>query len=185
MGAAAGLEIDALDLEHAHAALAARGLHAHAAHEAGVGVELVLADPAVPHGVRLGDELREPGIQRILVERLVHVEVEPGVGGGDRAAVDRVRHERAQQVRGGVEAHVRSAARHVDPRLDRGARHEGRAHGLVGPGGGHVQDGAGVLGVLARVGDRQTDAVGGQEHPGIAGLATAERVEHGAVEHDA
>jgi DNA-binding GntR family transcriptional regulator len=52
VGAAAGLEVHAFDLQHAHPALAARRLHAHAAHQARVGIEFLFADPAVTHRVR-------------------------------------------------------------------------------------------------------------------------------------
>ena len=118
MRAAAGLKVHALDLQHAHPPQATRGLHAHAAHEAGVGVEFVLADPAVAYRVRLGHQAGEAGVQRVLVQRLAHVEVQPGMAGGDGAAIHRMRHQGAQQVRGGVKAHVRATALGVDAGRD-------------------------------------------------------------------
>ena len=42
----------------------------------------------------------------------------------------------------------------------------------------------GILG-LAGVGDRSSRAVGQHQHAAVAGLAAAERIEHGAIEHDA
>jgi hypothetical protein len=54
-----------------------------------------------------------------LVERLGHVEVDARVVGRDRAAIDRLRHQVAQQVRGGVKAHQALAARGVDAGCDR------------------------------------------------------------------
>ena len=54
---------------------------------------------------------------------------------------------------------------------------------------GHMHDvrGGPPLGVLAlaRVGDGQCRAIGAQQHAGIARLAAAQRVEHGAVQHHA
>src|SRR4051812_40956842 len=45
MGAAAGLKIDALDLDQANAARSARRLHRHGLHESRIGVELFIRDP--------------------------------------------------------------------------------------------------------------------------------------------
>ena len=182
MRAAAGLQVDALDLQHANAAESARGLHAHAAHQLRVGIELGLADPAVAHRVRPGHQTRDAGAQRLLVQRLCHVEIQPRVAGGDRAAVHRVGNERAQQVCGGVKAHVGAAALGVDARRQPRARRKGRQ---VRARSRHVGDVARPLLVLARVGDDQHRAVGRRQRAGIARLAAAQRVEHGAVEDDA
>jgi cytochrome c556 len=46
-----------------------------------VGVELVFADPAMAHRVRFGHQARDAGRQRLLVERLAHVEVQPRIVG--------------------------------------------------------------------------------------------------------
>src|SRR3954447_9416793 len=77
MGAAAGLEVDALDLDEAHAAGAARRLHRHGLDERRVGVELLVVDPALGDGRGAGDErvellgklgLVEPGLRDVEVE---------------------------------------------------------------------------------------------------------------------
>ncbi len=184
MRAAAGLQVHAFDLEHTHAPRAARWLHAHAAHQLRVGVELGFADPAVAHRVRFGHQAGNAVSERLLVQRLVHVKVQPRVAGGDGAAVHRVRHQRAQQMRGGVETHVGAAAFGVDGRHHACAGHERRQQRRqVGAGRRHMQNVARSRRVLARVGEGQHGARSRGQRSGITRLATAQRVEHRAVEH--
>ena len=185
MRATTRLHVHAFDLEHADAALASRGLHAHAAHQLRVGVELGLADPAVAHRVRFGDQARDAGAQGFLVQRLVHVEIQPRVAGGDRAAIDRVRYQRAQQMGGGVEALVGLAFGFINHRQDMGT---GNDAPRLAASRGHMHNAAGHAfdhGSFARVGDGDFKAIFETQHTAVTGLATAERVEHGAVEHDA
>jgi hypothetical protein len=176
--AAARLQIDTIDLDEAHAAGAAGRLHAHAAHQLRVRIELGVGDPAGGDRRGCGDQLGQALVQRLLVEQLVHVEVEPRVLRGDRAAVHRMRHQRTQQVRAGMEAPVRLAARDVDARAD---GHAGCQCGRIGRLGQQVQD-LPRLRALARVDHRQRSPVGQLQHAGVAGLPSALRVEHRAVQ---
>jgi hypothetical protein len=66
------------------------------------------------HRVRCGHQRGDGGGQRILVQRIGHVEVQARVVGRDRAAVDQLRHHMAQQVGGGVKPHQPVAPRPVD-----------------------------------------------------------------------
>src|SRR6476619_8522762 len=103
MGAAAGLEVDALDLDEAHAAGAARRLHRHGLDEGRIGVELRVGDPALADGCVAGDERVELLGQLGLVEPgLGNVEVEPAVALDDGAAGDRVGQHDAQEMERGV-----------------------------------------------------------------------------------
>jgi hypothetical protein len=176
--AAARLQVDAVDFHHAHTAVPARRLHAHAAHQLRIGVELGLADPAVAHRMAFADQPRQALRQRLLVEGLGHEEVEPRVVGGDRASVDRVRHQRAQQMRHGVKAHVAVPPLPVDLGGHLGADRQRRQ---IGIGGAQMRDLA-RLRALARVDDAHFDTAVGAQHTGVTCLSTAERVEHRAVE---
>src|SRR5690242_2449072 len=106
VGAAAGLQVHAVDLEEADAPHAARRLDRHRAHELRLGVELRVRDPDRPDVVRLVDQAGELALEVLPVEGIDHVEIEPRVAGGDRAAVRLVRHDRAEEVGRRVEAHV-------------------------------------------------------------------------------
>jgi hypothetical protein len=151
----------------ATAAESARRLHAHAAHQARVGVEFVLADPAVVHGVRFGHQPRQSAGEFVLFERLGHVEVEPRIVGSDRAAVHRMRHQRAQQVRGRVKAHVAVAPLPVEDRFDFLARLQGRLAGRR-----DVQDLAFITGLMSLM-------------PAALGLPMTDILAHIAVASDA
>src|SRR5215208_4883662 len=119
MGAAAGLEVDALDLDEAHAAGAARRLHRHGLDEGGVGVELRVGDPALADGGVAGDERVQLLGQVGLVEPgLGNVEVEPAVALADGAAGDREGQHDAQEMERGVDAHALVTPLPVDRRRD-------------------------------------------------------------------
>ena len=83
MGAAAGLQVDAVDVDQAHAAGAARRLHAHAAHQRGIGIEFGIGNPAVPHRMRLCHQSCHSRCERFPVEGLSHVKVEPRIARRD------------------------------------------------------------------------------------------------------
>jgi hypothetical protein len=180
MGAAAGLQIDAFDLEHAHPPQAARRLDAHAAHQTGVGIELGFRNPALADRVRLVDQARQARIQRLLVERRSHVEVQARVIGGDRTTVDRLRNQRAQQVRGGMKAHVPLPARHVDLSSDRRSDAQERQQRLL-PGGRQVQNLARER-TLAGIEDLQLATVRQDQQASVTGLAATQRIENRAIE---
>src|SRR4051794_40907720 len=87
MRAAAGLEVDALDLDQAHAARAARRLDRHGLDEVRVGVELLVRDPACGHRRVAEDELVQLLRQLDLVEPgFWDVEVEAPVAIADGPA---------------------------------------------------------------------------------------------------
>jgi hypothetical protein len=178
VGAAAGLQVDALHFHQAHAARSARGLHAHAAHQAGLASNSASVIQRVAHRMGGSHQAGDAGGERVLVERLGHVEVQPGVAGGDAAAVHRVRHQGAQQVRGGVEAAVRLAPVGID-----GGHHRlaGGPARQVGARRHQVQD-LPRLGALAGVDDDQARAVGALQPAGVTRLAATLRVEHRAVQ---
>src|SRR5258706_1758232 len=67
----AGLQVDAIDLEQAHAAHAARWLHRHGAHEIRLGLELRVGDPDGAHVVRLRDQARQLALEVLAVERVI------------------------------------------------------------------------------------------------------------------
>ena len=133
-----------------------------------VGIQFHFADPAVTHRMGFGHQARQSGIQRFLVQRLVGVEVQPGVGRRDRTAVHRERHQRTQQVRGGVKAPVRLTARRIHFGPHPRARREGRQIGVRRR---HVHDQPGLVRVLARIGHQQLRAAGGRQRAGVARLA--------------
>src|SRR4051812_9874912 len=87
--AAAGLQVDALDLEQPDAALTGRRLHRHGAHQLRPRRQLVVGDPARPNGMVLDDQPVECLLDRGPVElRTGHVEVEPAAPVADLAAGD-------------------------------------------------------------------------------------------------
>ena len=107
MRAATGLHVHAFDVEHAHAAQATRGLHAHAAHELRVGIEFFFADPTLAHGVSLGHQARDACADGLFVERLGHVKVQTRITGSDGTTVHWVRDQGAKQVCCRVKAAMR------------------------------------------------------------------------------
>ena len=154
-----------------------RGGFTHRAHQVGLRVELLVGDPHGAHVVAARDQARQLALEVLAVERLDHVEIQPCVLRRDRAAVGLVRDDGAQQVGGGVEAHVAVAALPVD------------AHGDVFThsrqllaGRGHVKDGGAFA--LHRIGDRDLPPIRAHQNAGVTRLAAAARIEHAAVEDD-
>ena len=182
--AAARLQVDAAvlaDDDEAHAAGAHRRLDRQGAHQARIGLQLGVADPAVADGVIGGDQRVELARQRVLVDRgwVLDVEIEPAVVGVDLAAGDGELHQRAQQMQAGVHAHQPVARVPVEHDAD----------ALAGCGeraalGRDVHD-AGLVGVVDGGGDRAAAAALQLDQPLVAGLPAGGRVEHGAVEDDA
>ena len=120
MRAAAGLQVDAVDLDEPHAAGAARRLDGHGLDEVGIGVELLVGDPALATGRVAGDQLVELLRELALVEPgFGNVEVEPAVAVADGAARHRIGQHDAEQMQGRVDAHARVAPLPVEPRRDR------------------------------------------------------------------
>ena len=194
MRAATGLQVDrwrvgfAADADGADAPGAAWGLHAHAFDQRGVRVQFFIADRGHGEWVRGSHQGGDGGGQLLLVQRVCHRKVQPRVVGRDGAAVDQLRHHMAQQVAGGVQAHHAVAALPVDAGGDSRARRELR-HAVFLPGGGDVNDVAGGVAVgvlaLAGVGNGDLCAVCQHQHAAVTGLAAAQGVEHGLVQHDA
>ena len=107
MRAAAGLQIEAGDLDQPHAAGAHRRLHRHGLDQAGIGFELGVADPAAGDRGIAGDHLVDLCRDRVLVEAgFRNVEVEPAFAVADRAAGDGIRQHGGQQMQRGVHAHA-------------------------------------------------------------------------------
>src|SRR5579883_3283670 len=115
MRAAAGLQIDAGDLDEAHAPAAAGRLDRHRAHQFGPLGQLFVADPARGDRMRLGDQSVEPRADRLPVEaRSGYVEIEPAVAVADLPAGHRPGNDAAQEVQAGVHAHQPIAPLPVD-----------------------------------------------------------------------
>jgi hypothetical protein len=130
--------------------------------------------------VALGEQFVEPGGDRFLVEaRAGHVEVEPAPPVADRPAGHRAGHHRTQQMQAGVHAHQPVAALPIDLGGDRGARLGQRRARL-----GDMDHRVGRV-TLHRIDDRDRRPVGQPQHPAIAGLSAAGRIEHGAIKRDA
>src|SRR5215216_5797362 len=179
MRAAAGLEVDALDLDEAHAAGAARRLHRHGLDEGGVGVELRVGDPTLADRRVAFDERVELLGQLGLVEPgLRNVEVEPAVAVADGAAGDRVGQYDAQEVERGVHPHPGVAPVPVERGRDLIARRHVPV--LVGR---QMQDG-GAVRPVDRVRDRDRGPVRPRQGADVARLPAALGIEDGAVEHD-
>src|SRR6266404_2777280 len=180
MRAAAGLQVDAFDLEQPDPSLAGRRLHRHGADQLGPRRQLLVGDPARPHRMILGDEAIDAGGDLLAVELAVgQVEIQPTLAVADLAAGDVAGHHGGQEVQAGVHAHQPVAAVPVDPRDDLGA--DRRQYGI---GDRDVPDAVGGI-ALDRVDDGDRPAVGQPQRPGVARLAAAGGIEHGAVEHDA
>ena len=130
--------------------------------------------------MRLGHQTGDASRERVFVQRLGHVEVQPGIACGDGAAVHGVRHQGAQQVRGGVKAHVRAAALGIDARRKARSRYQASR---INARRQQVGNGPGPVLVLAGVGHRHLLPIGQTQHASIAGLSPAQRIEHGAVQH--
>ena len=184
VGAAAGLQIHSLDVEHPHPPPPTRRRDRHGAYEGGVRIELLFADPARVHGVILVHEPVEPRGEVLLVEgALGEVEVEPAAAVPDGAAGHRGRDEGAQQVQAGMYPHEPIPAVPVDAGGDLGAGEIGAGRAGAGRCLGHVDDLAGGA-ALAGVDDPDGGPVGEGQLAAVARLAAAERVEDGAVEAD-
>src|SRR5581483_5977683 len=166
--AATGLQVDARDLEQPHAPFAARRRHRHGLDELGMCVELRIGDPARARvdgalyqivqlaGDLIGDETAH-----------IDVEIEMRLVFADAPAGHRCLHHRAQQMQRGMQPHQTMAALPVELRFD-GAPDGGRGAGLE-----HMEHA--IRGcAFARI-----EYSPGPEAPGIAGLAAAERIEHG------
>ncbi len=180
MRAAAGLQVDAGDLEQADAALARRRLHRHGAHQLGLGGELRIGDPLGLDRMVLGNEGVDLGFDLILVERAVgQIEVEPSLAVADLPAGDAAGHHRRHQMQARMHAHVTIAPRPVDGRLDLGTDLRRRLSGCR-----DMHD-LTRLGALAGIGDGDGAAIGKRQGSGIARLAAARGIEDGAVEVDA
>ena len=92
MGSAARLEVEADDLDQPHAAGSGRRLDRHGLDQAGIGGELLVADPARAHLGVGGDQRVEARFDFGLVDdRLARIEIEPPLAVPDRAAGDRDR----------------------------------------------------------------------------------------------
>ena len=110
---------------------AARRLHRHALDQRRIGVQFLVGDRAHRDRKAGRDQAGDALGQRFLVQRIGHVEVQPRIVGRDRAAVDQLRHQVAQQVGRGVKAHQPVAALPVDPRRDAVAGLDARQQGLL------------------------------------------------------
>jgi hypothetical protein len=171
MRAAAGLQVDARDVEQAHAPLAARRRDRHGAHQLRPRIELRVGDPdRARRGVR-AHELVHARLDLVL-HQLLHldVEVEVRLVLADAAAGHRRLHRGAQEVQRRVQAHQAMATVPVERQIDlgadggRGARFEQMQYRVA-------------RGAFARV-----DHAPIADAPGVAGLAAAHRVEDRAVE---
>jgi hypothetical protein len=85
-------------------------------------------------------------------------------------------------MRGGVKAPMGQATHGVDARRDPSADYE---PGQVGAHRSDMRNGTWVLFVFSGVDDGDRAAVGQRQCAGIACLPAAQRIEHGAVQHDA
>ena len=91
MGAAAGLQIDhgfgSPDLNQPHSPCAGRRLHRHRLDQAGIGGQFGIADPAVAdRQIPLDQRVELTLDDQFILGRVGHVEIEPPLFGGDRAA---------------------------------------------------------------------------------------------------
>ena len=193
MRAAARLEVNrrhvavpvAANADGAHLAAAAWGLHTHAFDEGGVGVQCGIGDGRDLHRQRLRHNGGQACVHRVFVDAVVGHKINTRLVGRDGAAVDQVRHQVAQHVRCGVQAHQPVAARPVNG----GGHAVAHLQGGGGAFGRHMQhQGQGLafcaLG-FAAVDDGDAAPIGRGQRARIARLAAAQRVEDGAVEHDA
>ena len=193
MRAAAGLQVDqrctafAADPNGADAPRAPGRLHAHAFDQGGVGVQLLIADRRYGERVGRRHQRGDGGGELLFVQRVGHRKVQPGVVGRDGAAIDQLRHHVTQQVRGGVQPHHAVAAFPIDAGGD-GSTGRELHQAVFLPGGGDVDDVAGGVAIgifaLAGVGNGDLRAVCQHQHAAVAGLAAAQGVEHGLVQHD-
>ncbi len=134
MSAATGLEVDQVgraNADGADAPAAARWLHRHALDQRRIGVEFFVRDGADADRVRRGHQRGNARIQRLLVQRLGHVEVQPCVLGRDGAAVDQLRHQVTQQMGGGVKTHQLVSPVPVDARRQRVAHRDSSGPSLL------------------------------------------------------
>ncbi len=177
MGAAAGLEVDAGDVEKPHPPEAGRRLDRHGSHQLGVRVELMVGDPARRHRVIGGDQRMELRRDLLLVQHHVaRIEIQARTLVAHLTAGHAGRHRRAEQMEAGVHPHQTVTACPVDfgrhgfaDRRQRLARHR------------NVQDLAG-RDAFARIGYANHAAARAPKLPGVAWLAAAHRIKHRAVE---
>ena len=171
--------------QQAHAAEADRRADAHRLHELRVGQHLLVGDPLAADRVAFRDQAVESGLHFALVEQVGHREVESRIVAGDAATIDQLPHDRAQQVGGRMEPHMAQAPIPVDLGMHGRARSQ-----AIAPIAGGIEQVQGVVrrGVfalaLAGIHDPQPRTVGRHQPAAVAGLAAAERIEHGAVEFD-
>ena len=148
------------------------------AHQLGLPVELVVGDPQRADGVIGGHQHVHRGSHGIPVDLFLGVEIEPSLVRSDLPAGHAEAQHRTEQVQARVHPHVGMPSFPVEVRLDRRAWRGRRRRRLD-----QVQHAATLP--FARVGHPPFAAVGGAQHARVAGLATAERIEHRAVEHHA
>ena len=134
MRAATGLEVNEFtgtDADRADLAAAARRLHRHAFHQRRVGVQLRIGDLAYHQRMGGGHQPGNAGGQHVLVQWVGHIEVQPRIVRRDRAAVHQLRHQMAQQMRGGVKPHQPVPPCPVHACRDHVTRNHLRGRGLL------------------------------------------------------
>ena len=180
MGAAAGLEIKAYDIDEADATRAHGRLDRHGFDEPGIGFQLGIGDPLLCHVGVLVDAGHEFGRDCVLVEAGIgNVEIEAAFAIADGAACHGVGQNGGEEMQGCVNAHARIADGPIKPECDIFAR--------LGQGRTFCGDMDDLRFVLAIDGGRDADrcAIRKAHLADIAGLPAACRVEHGAVKDDA
>ncbi len=128
MRSATWLEVDhriGADSNRAHLTTATRRLHRHAFDQRRVRIEFLVGDRTHHHRVLRCDQVRDARGQRLLVQRVGHVEVQPGIVRCDRAAIDQLRYQMTKQMRRCVKPHHAVAPGPVNTRRDSVANGEG------------------------------------------------------------
>src|SRR4029453_15576078 len=180
MGAAAWLQVHALDVQQPHLAGAHRRLHRHGAHQLRLGRQLLVGDPARADRVILLDQAVDLARDLLFVQALVRqVEGEPALAVADLTAGHVALDDGGEQVQAGVHAHQAVAAVPVDLGLDVGARRHGWRARLR-----HMPHGL-VVGALDGVDDLDRAAVRQGQAPDVPRLPAAHGVEDRAVQPDA
>ena len=185
VGAAVGLLVDPLDVDHTDRIDVGRDQVRLRADQIGVGERLGARQEQHVHRVRLGERGVESFLDLApeLLADGVELEIHPGGSVVGHVAAGHLRaelgeHDAAEGVQRRMGPHDPSAPvgvdRHANRRADRGRR---------GSLGQRVDQLAG-LAVDEGVDDHQLAGVGGED-AGVPGLATAARIRDGSVEHDA